>query len=60
MKHKDSIWMIKNLKAIKYAEMIQAILNEAEEEGIELYSRMRHGVLTMYLDDIPICTLSRC
>ena len=57
MKYKDPILVKENPKAIEYAEKIRDILNEADEEGIVLYSKLQYGVLTVYLDNIPVFCL---
>ena len=58
MKYVDPILVKENPKAIEYAEKIQAILDEAEKEGIVLYSKLQYGILTIYLDNVPVCVLN--
>lgn len=58
MKYIDPILVKENPKAIEYAEKIQAILDEADKEGIVLYSKLQYGVLTIYLDNVPVCVLN--
>lgn len=58
MKYRDPILVKENPKAIEYAEKIQAILDEAEKEGIVLYSKLQYGILTIYLDNVPVCVLN--
>ena len=57
MKYRDPILVKENPKAIEYAEKIQAILDEADKEGIVLYSKLQYGILTIYLDNVPVCVL---
>ena len=58
MKYIDPVLVKENPKAIEYAEKIRDILDEADKEGIVLYSKLQYGVLTVYLDNIPVFYLN--
>ena len=58
MKYRDPILIKENPKAIEYAEKIREILDAADEEGIVLYSKLQYGILTIYLDNVPVCVLN--
>ena len=58
MKYKDPILVKENPKATEYAEKIRSILDEADKEGIVLYTKLQYGILTIYLDNVPVCVLN--